>query len=175
MKFKELLDTYIEDEILVERVLDLYPDQKKNKLGYQAMLKELRSLEPEVDEESPDMEIRITHIEKDRLNEVEYEHVNGHSKGQDWAIEYTDWTKWLGWKIGEDTIINYHEIDILAHCLWEMSWNGFTRELVNERLNEINERFEAVEKGEVELIPWEKVKKDLAEKVKNSKSKKDNK
>lgn len=56
--------------------------------------------------------------------------------GMLWGLEYVDWAEWLSMEIKEDAGLPPEEV--LAHILWEMTWNGFTRERITEKRDELN-------------------------------------
>jgi len=51
------------------------------------------------------------------------------------ALEWTAWSQWLGFKIDQDAIEEWTEIEIICHCLIEMTRDGITQ---NEIQNTIN-------------------------------------
>ena len=47
------------------------------------------------------------------------------------------WAEWLGMEIDPDTLTRYTEPDIIAHCLWEMTFFGYTLEDIRQTWDEI--------------------------------------
>ncbi len=167
MKFKELVDKF-SDEELVNKVVELYPDS--NPKAYYHMLNILRDIEPR----KSNMFIEVYYYEPtqeaiEKLDDEAYHSVHGLENDDitSWALEYTPWEEWLAMEIHEKTIINYTEIDIIGHCLWEMTFMGYDTETIQGQLDEINKRVEEVRNGEVELIPWEEVKERLRKSIEN--------
>ncbi|MFX1254338.1 MAG: DUF6557 family protein [Promethearchaeota archaeon] len=39
----------------------------------------------------------------------------------------TRWEEWLGLEIHPDTLNNFDFIDIIVHCLWEMTFHGYNQ------------------------------------------------
>ncbi len=160
MKFKGLLDLY-QDKDIIDRLLDLYPNQVKNKDGYIKALLELRKTKPT----RTNLKLQIKHIvdNLDKKNIEEYERVDGVSEKTDKygnnqvAIEYTFWGQWLSMPITKPTLENYFEIDILAYCLWEMTWGGYSNKEVQKQWEEIAGRVKKAKK---------QIKKELKEKIK---------
>lgn len=127
MTFKTLL-TKITSEKILKRLLKLYPDQKKNIRGYENVLKELKGLK----EHSEVMRILI---EKnyDKYDKKYYLHVCAIDKNKKtYAIEFEPWENWLGMKIHPTTFKICSQLDIVCHCLWEMTFTGFTNEDVKK-------------------------------------------
>lgn len=122
MKFKELLKLY-SDEDIAERVEILYPDQRKE--GYLKVAKELRKTRPL----RTSVAIEISHHKDD--DGEEWEDVSGIGKpdkygSTHYGIALTGWGQWLSMPITPETLKKYPEIDILAYCLWEMTFYGFS-------------------------------------------------
>lgn len=51
-----------------------------------------------------------------------------------YAIEFTDWGEWLEMEIARESLAKYSELDIIGHCLWEMTFYGFTRENIKKEI-----------------------------------------
>lgn len=129
MIFKELLLKFKSDNVL-KRLVKLYPNQKKNLLGYAKAIKELTILKPHTEK----MQILI---EKgyNIFDKKYYCHVCAIDKNkQTYAIEFEPWNNWLGMEIHIDSLKNYTELDIICHCLYEMTFTGFSnKEVKNEK------------------------------------------
>lgn len=129
MIFKDLILKFKQEDIL-KRLIKLYPNQKRNKLGYANVLGELSVLSPKNDK----MKILI---EKnyDRYDKKYYEHVCAIDENkQTWAIEFEPWENWLGMEIDSKTFKKFDKIDIICHCLYEMTFAGFCyKEVIKER------------------------------------------
>lgn len=63
----------------------------------------------------------------------------GYETPMKWAIEFTPWGEWLGMEIDKDTLAKLSPADILAHCLWEMTFCGYTQEEVDGELKKIED------------------------------------
>ena len=91
---------------------------------------------------------------------------NGNWASESYAIEFKPWDEWLGMTIAEQTLKEFSEPQILAHCLYEMTFVGFNQEEIQKRFEEIfilTEEIKAItnEEREGKLIPWERIKKEL--------------
>lgn len=162
MKFIDIIKKHSWDDIR-NRLFDLYPDQINSLKGYESMYESLLTLPEEKIEDN--MRLCITHIH-DYLTEEdqeEYEHVCGkngkfltHNDDklfldkdnnpieETYALEFNSWSYWLSLPIDELTLQNYEEIDIICHCIWEMTFFGFDYETVEKQskgiLDEIEDR-----------------------------------
>jgi hypothetical protein len=78
------------------------------------------------------------------------------------GLELEPWSEWVGMGIDADTSGKYLPSEIVAHCLWEMTWFGFDetaidaqREELARRVDELNAMTE--EEKKERLIPMEQV------------------
>ncbi len=143
MTLKELISEFKTKNIL-KRLIKLYPDQKKSVAGYINVLKELSKLKPKSDK----MQILI---EKgyDKYDKKSYLHVCAiDSKKQTYAIEFEPWENWLGMKINSETLKNCSKIDIICHCLWEMTFMGFSNKKVKKERNNLTKLLKDCKKKE---------------------------
>lgn len=199
MIFKDLVVKMVEEhgvEKIVDRVVELYPDEHENREGHAEVLDKLVSMEPvSITEECyQGMEIEITHVVDDwgdSESPDEYEDVHGRNgktraelhpdidyfkddhTEECWGLDFTPWNEWLGMPIRQSTIESYSELDIMAYCLWEISWMGFEEETIQEKKADLDERAESIKNGTAKLIPWEVIRKELDEKIANSKKEKE--
>lgn len=160
MKFKELIDKYDWDDVC-STFRQLYPDQEKNIEGYKQAFSELQDIKP------VETEMRIV-IEDlfDEYDKEYYTHISGKdgtlNKESDpeyfkddelgnqevsYGIEFTDWAEWLGMDIDTETLNNYTELDIIGHCLCEMTFYGFTQEKIKKQLAQLEEEAEEAKKN----------------------------
>lgn len=63
------------------------------------------------------------------------------------ALDFTPWCQWLGMDIDSDTANNIKlmRADIVALCLYEMTFHGYEEESVQETLEEIKDRVEKID------------------------------
>ncbi len=137
-----LLTQFTDQEIL-RRLLILYPDEKKSKKGYYSALQVLRLLRPTMSS----MNIIVETIPKDEWGDA-YISVVG-KKNRDltcWALDYEDWEVWMGYTIHPISMKHFSLLDIMCHCLWELTWQGFDQKSIKKRRDEISERLEDVKK-----------------------------
>jgi len=128
MKFTDLIKTnaWLSIEMVL---LQLYPDEKKNITAYEKVFNALQLMEP-VD---CDISIIVSN-EQDAFDGLEYVNVSGRENNpkedpdkltDSLAIEFTPWNEWLGMDIDENTLQDFTELEIIAHCLYEMTFMGF--------------------------------------------------
>mgnify|MGYP003292791365 CR=1 FL=1 len=131
--FGEVLhQTSVEDVLSALKVH--YKSSENDLDGYRALMNNLLGKKPEFSK----YQISITHVSTD---DEEYEHVSGviPGDGQTYGIEFSSREQWLGMHLTEDTLQNYSAEDIIAHCLWEMTFFGFTDSEVQKKKDDLIE------------------------------------
>ncbi len=149
MKFGELLKEHSWDDVAFA-ILRVYPDQDKNIEGYKHVYDSLILLTPT----QTDMRIVIENVREPFANEY-YTDVSGkngtlardHSpygeddvisdEEQSFAIEFREWSEWLGMELDTNVLEKFSEEEIIAHCLWEMTFVGYTQEEIQRTFEEI--------------------------------------
>jgi hypothetical protein len=143
MTFKKLIQS--NSWLSIETILlELYPDEEKNISGYQDVFEKLLYMNAE------DSAIEIVVAQqKDDFDGEEYVDVSGnykHPKNEEekfsQAIEFTAWSKWLGMDISEESLLHFSELEIISHCLYEMTFVGFEEEEIQEEFNTIENSIE---------------------------------
>lgn len=139
-----------------EALLRLYPDQKKNIKGYRYVFQTLRLMKPRYNKEGMIIDIR-----KVGRGRNAYFSVSGvcREKGikQSFGIEYMPWSKWLGCEVNKQILKKMTKDEIVAHCLWEMTFMGFTQNKIRRELNVLKRQVRDIKDGKVKTIPFEEV------------------
>jgi len=143
MTFKKLIQS--NSWLSIETILlELYPDEEKNISGYQDVFEKLLFMNAE------DSEITIDVVhQKDDFDGEEYVDVSGsykHPKNEEekfsQAIEFIAWNKWLGMDISQESLLHFSELEIISHCLYEMTFIGFEEEDIREEFKTIENSIE---------------------------------
>ena len=130
---------------VVLTLLKLYPDQKQILDNYKTIFEKLQLVEPVNDE----MLIVLTEYESDTdgISEPKstYVDVSGRKLKQDpnslsnsYAIEFVKWENWLGMEIAPETLENFNELEIITHCLYEMTFCGYEQDEIQTQFDTIN-------------------------------------
>lgn len=149
MRFKDLIrnNSWLSVEI---KLLDLYPGEKFRISAYEDIFSRLQVmpekksdmsivLDKEYDRDAPNgYYVGVSARKKDEAND-------GHEITPFYAIEFTPWDEWLSMEIDSNTISEFAELDIIAHCLYEMTFIGFDETKIQARLNQLTKTAEAVE------------------------------
>ena len=147
MKLQDLIksNSWLSVELTL---LQLYPDQDKMLDEYRSVFENLKSIEP-VDNK---MRIVLTEYDCDPDDESEiktYVDVSGQDDTKDengriisYAIEFTEWNKWLGMDITPVTLKYFSELEIIAHCLYEMTFIGYGEEEIQVERKSLDKTIE---------------------------------
>lgn len=150
MKFEELLSKHSWDDIQTALVR-LYPDQAESLEGYRQVFETLQTTEPV----ETKMRISIENVLDEYTGEY-YADVSGKdgtlkkegnpeifkddevgNREVTYGIEFTDWAEWLGMEIDPETLSSYSEVDIIGHCLWEMTFFGYSQQDIKAKIDEM--------------------------------------
>jgi len=127
MNLKEIIKSTKWDAVR-KAFLRNYPDQLKSIDGYEMVYKKLKSKTPTIS----NMELFCCRGEPILKGDKPFHEVYGidGTKREDGELErfslsFTSWSKWLGSSLSESTLSNYTKEEIIAHCLFDMTFYGF--------------------------------------------------
>ena len=144
MKFSTLIKSHhwLSVEITF---LNLYPDQKESIDAYRIVFDRLQILEPVIDEMLIVLSEHPCDIDEQNDSADTYVDVSGRklipepdSITDSYALEFVKWENWLGMELAPETINNFNELEIIAHCLYEMTFCGYDQEEIQTQLASIN-------------------------------------
>jgi len=153
MKFAELVYKCKWDDIR-PALIRLYPNDKENIAGFKMVFEHLQTLTPAM----TNMRIVLEEV-FDEFENGWYTHVCGKdgtlrkeknpeifkddkigNQEVSYGIEFTDWEEWLRMDIDSGSLSKYSETDIIVHCLWEMTFYGYTQEDIKKTIETIQQR-----------------------------------
>lgn len=136
----------------------LYPDQASSLNGYERVFNELKTLPPI----NSEITILISN-EIDSFDNEPYVNVSGYNNSKtsrsindltdSLALEFTPWNEWLGMRIDENSLKYFNQLELIYHCLHEMTFMGFNQ-------NEINNEWQKIIKAEQEYKQMTKEEKE---------------
>jgi hypothetical protein len=129
------------------------------------VLAELRRLTPQAAE--GDYELHIERTEPASLSdEPVYWDVWCTKAGdsEHYGFDLSPWEEWLAVRVPAALEAAIPAPEIVAHCIWEMTFYGFTQERVAETRAELERRAREIDEGKVVAIPMEEVMARLREK-----------
>ena len=148
MKLVDLIQKFRWDEVQnngsavgYHNLLRLYPDQENSLAGYEHVYGTLLSTFP-VETNlrimvAQSATIIVEHVQEDVQGEYWDVSGKGGETETSCAIEFQPWGAWLGMEIANETRPRCSEMDILCHCLWEMTFFGYTPKEVQEIYDDI--------------------------------------
>ncbi len=141
MKLGELIkdSSWLSVEIVFSKT---YPDQVTFLDNYELVFNLLKILKPK----SSSIYILIKN-EIDEFDNEEYVDISGYDSlrvatsdnliTESLALEFTPWTKWLGMSIDQESIKSYSSLEIICHCLHEMTFIGFNQKEIDDEWQKI--------------------------------------
>lgn len=128
-------------ETVEKELFTIFPTQAQNKDGYEYVYSELKRLKPVENKEG--MVITVFADSEGSFD------VSGIKPGENtsYAIEFCPWEEWLGLYVSQRDLQKHGELVCIAHCLWEMTFSGFTQESIQGSMEDILERVEEAEKN----------------------------
>lgn len=132
MKFKEIIDKYEWSDKFEKTLLKLYPGEEKNLEGYIKVFNKIKNLKPK----NSKFTIILGEGEFGDETWIDVFGVN-EDDNVSYAIEFVEWCEWIGMNIGVDTLLNFDDIEIIIHCLYEMTYFGFEEEIIKEQEEKI--------------------------------------
>ena len=121
--------------------LSLYPDEEHLLDEYKNVFEKLHSLEF-ID---MDLEIVLTKIgseESDFYIDVSGHEINQNSSSDTYSLASTKWNKWLGMNISTSTLNEFNELEIISHCLYEMTFFAFDEDEIQEQIASLEKSME---------------------------------
>lgn len=169
MKFSEIIkrNSWLSVELVF---LQLYPKEKKSLSGYETVFSDLKTINPT----DTDISIVVSN-EKDDFDDEEYVNVSGYNNHPEvnpdeltnsLALEFTSWDQWLGMDLDEKSIKDFTELEVISHCLFEMTFIGFDQETIQEEMNKLERSVDEIknmteEEKKTKLKTWDDLKKEL--------------
>ena len=78
-----------------------------------------------------------------------------------YGLDLSRWEDWLAIRIPRSLLDRLPAAEIVAHCVWEMTFYGFTQEKVAAFRADLERRVREIDEGRAELIGWEEAKERL--------------
>lgn len=150
----------------IERVLfylEKLGESKKSLGSYKTVYNNLLTMEVK---DNKEMYIFVVE-EKDYFEDEKYFNVLGLDikDGESYAIEFMDWSDWLGSNVVDKSVEKLGSVIFVAECLKEMTFLGFEEERMTEEREELNRRVESIKSGEAEFLSSEEFFAKLSEEL----------
>jgi len=132
---------------IATELIRLYPDEEKQLQAYQEVFEQLRGMAPATSA----IVIRLTeiHDEESQYIDVDGYYADGkvdERSGNDaLALDFTLWHQWLGMKVDDRALVDFTELEIIAHCLYEMTFISFDQEEIQAKMEGLRKTVEEYE------------------------------
>jgi len=139
---KDIVDLHQWKDIY-RRMAKLYPKPHKNLEGYKRVFKVLRKLDATKKRSRLLIELYACY---DKYDDRYYTSVHGVTpkrRGDTYALEFSSWQEWLGMRVSDASIYAYESVDIICHCLYEMTFFGFTPKDVGNNVADVKTQMDA--------------------------------
>lgn len=150
MKFSELVKDVNWQEVK-ESLQKFYEYNKTELSNHQIVFEKLKYIEPVEN----DMRITVAFQEPDGwLVEEGYWYVDGKKCTEDFAdsevgfaLDFTPWNEWLGMEIDQESAndIRLMRADIVALCLYEMTFHGYDESDIQEVFSELEKKVKEIQ------------------------------
>lgn len=154
MKLYDLIHEYKWVEIVPAMTAILPNDEtfERNLAGHGIVFDELKELKPVNRDE---MRLVIEWVVDDYDGQPYVDIYGLENRNEDasthWGLGFMPWQEWLGLEIKEeDTLIPFTEQEIIAHCLWEMTFYGFSQETIQGSIAEVERTYADYKAGKLE-------------------------
>jgi hypothetical protein len=138
----------VEFEPVFEHLCKWHPGEGRNKSGYESVFNILLTLTPKKSHSLNDLFI-AAQLTQYPPNDGQYLDIYGTKPKNDnvkYGIEFRPWVDWVSMFITKATLDNFSKEDIVAGCLYEMTFFGFTEENVSNELKKMEDGFEDIKK-----------------------------
>lgn len=132
--FKELVSRNNWDGVR-QQLLNGFVSQENLADSYEGVFKELQRLSPVANEDS--LVITMDYFEEEDGYNILGLKPNDIEK---YALDFSPWENWLGYYINQKDLDEHSEEKIIAHCLWEMTFDGLTQEDIKKSADELASR-----------------------------------
>jgi len=163
MTFAELVksNTWLSVKMVLTK---LFPDQEEFLGDYQSVFNKLQVMIPMPS--SITIEIETVHDTYDNSDYIDVSgyYTNPANRDNEYtnslAIEYTPWNEWLGMPIDDNSLKMFTELELISHCLNEMTYAGFEQDEIQsemDRISAIKEEYDnlTTEEKKTRTIPLE--------------------
>jgi hypothetical protein len=143
---------------------------QENHQGYNKVQDILANIEPVETEYT----IHVDYVEEEFGRPLEdyekYHHVFAKKEGEPdmtYSLGFSPWAEWAGCTIAKETLKKYKKADIVTHCIYDMTFYGWTEEETQKQAKELQERIDDMERWREEgtlddhCVTFEELKKEL--------------
>jgi hypothetical protein len=126
-----------------EQLQRLYEIPAEGEAAYKSAFDEVRGMAPVVS--SLKIEIKEYDPDSDESGGSRFG-VSGIDEDGSGDISFVPWSNWKGMEIDSETDEQYSDDEVVAHCLEEMTFAGFSQEEVQKKVAELSSRYDEMRK-----------------------------
>lgn len=143
--FKELVMKHSWNEVRKALITE-FLDQEENVDVYEDVFSELKELHPTENKDKFVIQMRYVK-EEDMHEDTGYYDIVAKKPNdmESYAIEFSPWEEWLGFYCNQKNLEEQGELVFIAHCLWEMTFDGYNQEEIQKTVNELEQRIKEIE------------------------------
>ena len=131
IRFYDLLKTVRWEDVSMT-IQRLDPDQIPNIPNYEGVFNKLMGMTP-LKHRLTDLFINITRVAEDNGNYwLDVDGIDIRTKHR-YGIEFCRWIEWVSMFITQETLDEFSPEEIIASCLWEMTFFGFTEKTIDTK------------------------------------------
>lgn len=154
MKFYHLINS-VENKDVLKKITEIY-DFANEPEGYKTVLETLREMKRS---SFCEFEIVVDYVTDPKYlvaGENPYYDMYGRSLNTEdkehYALDFESWSTWLNMNVSNDSLTKFDYVTILAVCLWEMTFHGYTEEEINNFKLELDKERDNVEENPDDLM-----------------------
>jgi len=125
-----------------------YPEDVQDLERYRAAFEKMSQMTPEPS--SFRLNIESHEPDEDDARSVAVSCTDGsfceHRRGESvWGLDFRKWAECLGMEVPQERRVAFTDAEVVAHCLWDLTWHGFDEADGQEYLEELQQRAVAPE------------------------------
>lgn len=135
-------------ENICKAMMKWWPDQETSKESYKDVFAKLSVMTPKKHNLN-DMFIDVSIVEEDGKDYLDVTGMELSNPNKSYAIEFVPWIEWISMFITKKTLNILSNDEIIAGCLYEMTWSGFTEKQINSKLETLINAVDECKKNKI--------------------------
>jgi hypothetical protein len=170
MKLKTLIDNSYW-EFVEKQLYSWYYKPEDDLYRYRKIYDELRMMVPKETKTRLYLQLVTRDVVEDKLLDEPYVHIYGMdgtlekessdfefykfktpeekeefgNREVSYGLEFNSWDKWLGMEVDKETLDNFSNEEIIAHCLWEMTFIDYDQTKIQAVMKKLDETVKEIE------------------------------
>lgn len=142
IRFSEMLQEVDFDKAF-SHIIEWYPNQADCYDLYKKVYDKIQNMTPNF----PKLGDTRISIDRENWEGKYYPSVHGKRNNQYYGLEFLPWKNWISMSFTEDTLKTFTPEEIIGACLYEMTYNGFDEETIENKLEELRNAIPKTEKN----------------------------